>query len=141
MTKHWNKKAKRLILKRFSTTDEAWFYCYDPTIKQQSSEWKHPSSPTLMKAKTVKSAAREKEAPIASKWLHIASYCPTTYCSLNFAYVSKTEILRKLTIDVAQQNNVEILPHPPYSPDLTPCDIWMFPQLQKPLRGKRFASN
>ncbi|GFT75477.1 hypothetical protein TNCV_4832901 [Trichonephila clavipes] len=36
--------------------DEAWLYYYDPTIKQQSSEWKHPSSPTLKKAKTMKSA-------------------------------------------------------------------------------------
>ncbi|GFU55491.1 hypothetical protein TNCV_2813071 [Trichonephila clavipes] len=37
-------------------TDKAWLYYYDPTIQQQSSEWKHPSSPTLKKAKTVKSA-------------------------------------------------------------------------------------
>ncbi|GFS96360.1 histone-lysine N-methyltransferase SETMAR [Trichonephila clavipes] len=42
---------------------------------------------------------------------------------------------------VSQQNNVEILPHPPYSPDKTPCDFWLFPQLKKLLRGKRFASN
>ncbi|GFV38830.1 uncharacterized protein TNCV_1004721 [Trichonephila clavipes] len=32
--------------------------------------------------------------------------------------------------DVSQQNNVGILPHPPYSPDLTPCDFWL-PQLKK----------
>ncbi|GFX73818.1 hypothetical protein TNCV_4291341 [Trichonephila clavipes] len=38
--------------------DEAWLYYYDPTIKQQSSEWKHPSSPTPKKAKTVKSAGK-----------------------------------------------------------------------------------
>ncbi|GFX66089.1 histone-lysine N-methyltransferase SETMAR [Trichonephila clavipes] len=42
---------------------------------------------------------------------------------------------------VSQQNNVEILPHPPYSSDLTPCVLWLFHQLKKPLRGKRFASN
>ncbi|GFW59647.1 hypothetical protein TNCV_2756561 [Trichonephila clavipes] len=30
----------------------------DPTIKQQSSERKHPSSPTLKKAKTVKLAGK-----------------------------------------------------------------------------------
>ncbi|GFT39932.1 hypothetical protein TNCV_336431 [Trichonephila clavipes] len=47
------------ILKRLITTDEAWLYHYDPTIKKQSSERKHPSSPTPKKAKTVKSA----EAP------------------------------------------------------------------------------
>ncbi|GFX44147.1 histone-lysine N-methyltransferase SETMAR [Trichonephila clavipes] len=26
-------------------------------------------------------------------------------------------------LDVSQQNNVEILPHPPYSPNITPCDF------------------
>ncbi|GFV12777.1 hypothetical protein TNCV_1367471 [Trichonephila clavipes] len=45
------------ILKRFITADEAWLYHYDPTIKQQSNEWKHPSSPTPKKAKTVKLAS------------------------------------------------------------------------------------
>ncbi|GFW08642.1 histone-lysine N-methyltransferase SETMAR [Trichonephila clavipes] len=33
---------------------------------------------------------------------------------------------------VSQQNNVEILPHPSYSPDLIPCDFWLLPQLKKP---------
>ncbi|GFW58746.1 histone-lysine N-methyltransferase SETMAR [Trichonephila clavipes] len=44
-------------------------------------------------------------------------------------------------LNVSQQNNIDNLPHPPYSPDKTPCDFWLFPQLKKPLRGKRFASN
>ncbi|GFW05831.1 uncharacterized protein TNCV_603031 [Trichonephila clavipes] len=44
-------------------------------------------------------------------------------------------------LDVSQQNKVEILPHPPYSPDLTSCDFWLFPQLKEPLRGTCFASN
>ncbi|GFV82192.1 putative transposable element [Trichonephila clavipes] len=35
--------------------DAAWLYHYDPTIKQPSSEGKHPSSPTPKKTKTVKS--------------------------------------------------------------------------------------
>ncbi|GFX10507.1 histone-lysine N-methyltransferase SETMAR [Trichonephila clavipes] len=49
--------------------------------------------------------------------------------------------IARCVLDVSQQNNVEILPHPPYSPDQTPCYFWLLPQLKKPLRGKRFASN
>ena len=30
--------------------------------------------------------------------------------------------------------------HPPYSPDLVPCDFWIFPKLKSPLRGKRFQT-
>ncbi|GFU87418.1 histone-lysine N-methyltransferase SETMAR [Trichonephila clavipes] len=49
--------------------------------------------------------------------------------------------IARCVLHVSQQNNVEIYSHHQYSPDLTPCDFWLFPQLKKPLRGKRFASN
>ncbi|QQP52895.1 Putative mariner transposase [Caligus rogercresseyi] len=35
----------------------------------------------------------------------------------------------------------ELLPHPPYSPDLAPSDYFLFPNLKKWLAGKRFYSN
>ena len=35
----------------------------------------------------------------------------------------------------------ELLPHPPYSPDLAPSDYFLFPKLKKRLGGKRFYSN
>jgi len=28
--------------------------------------------------------------------------------------------------------------HPPYLPDLAPCDFWLFQKLNKALKGKRF---
>ena len=31
--------------------------------------------------------------------------------------------------------------HPPYSPDLAPCDFWAFPTLKRQLHGKRFSSD
>ena len=31
--------------------------------------------------------------------------------------------------------------HPPYSPDLAPCDFRIFPDLSRFLRGKRFKSD
>ena len=35
----------------------------------------------------------------------------------------------------------ELLPHPPYSPDLAPCDFFLFPNLKKSLTGQKFESN
>ena len=35
----------------------------------------------------------------------------------------------------------ELLPHPPYFPDLAPSDYFLFPNLKKWLGGKRFYSN
>jgi hypothetical protein len=33
------------------------------------------------------------------------------------------------------------LEHPPYSPDLAPCDFWAFPTMKRELRGKKFRSD
>jgi transposase len=33
-----------------------------------------------------------------------------------------------------------VVPHPPYSPDLAPSDLWLFPKL-KMLKGQHFSSD
>jgi histone-lysine N-methyltransferase SETMAR len=35
-------------------------------------------------------------------------------------------------------NNMVIAPHPPYSPDLVPCDFALFPKLKMKLKGRHF---
>jgi hypothetical protein len=30
-----------------------------------------------------------------------------------------------------------VIPHPPYSPDLAPCDIFLFPKMKLKLKGHR----
>ena len=35
----------------------------------------------------------------------------------------------------------ELLPHPPYSPDLAPSDYYLLADLKRMLRGKRFGFN
>ncbi len=36
--------------------------------------------------------------------------------------------------------NVDLLNHPPYSPDLAPADYFLFPLLKETLRGRQFAN-
>jgi len=38
------------------------------------------------------------------------------------------------------QNNITTLPHPPYCPDLAPCDLFLFPKLKTHLRGHHFGT-
>ena len=33
---------------------------------------------------------------------------------------------------------IKTVPHPPYSPDLAPCDFWLFSKLKEKLRGCRY---
>jgi len=36
--------------------------------------------------------------------------------------------------------NITVCPHPPYSPDLAPCNFWLFPKVKMTMKGKRFES-
>ena len=39
-----------------------------------------------------------------------------------------------------KESGLHVLDHPPYSPDLSPCDFWLFPRLKEMLAGWRFES-
>ena len=42
--------------------------------------------------------------------------------------------------DFLVKNKTVILPQPPYSPDMAPCDFFLFPKLKRTLKGRRFAN-
>ena len=35
---------------------------------------------------------------------------------------------------------INTVPRPPYSPELAPCDFWLFPKLKEKLRGCRYET-
>ena len=36
--------------------------------------------------------------------------------------------------------NITVCPHPPYSPNLAPCNFWLFPKVKMTMKGKHFES-
>jgi hypothetical protein len=36
------------------------------------------------------------------------------------------------------KHSIPVVPHPPYSPDLAPCDFFLVPRLKSTLKGERF---
>jgi [histone H3]-lysine36 N-dimethyltransferase SETMAR len=46
----------------------------------------------------------------------------------------------QLTVKFLKENKLKLLPHAPYSPDLAPCDFFLFPKLKEKLKGKTFAN-
>ena len=38
------------------------------------------------------------------------------------------------------EKQVTVLEHPPYSPDLAPCDFWLFPKMKSVVKGTHFES-
>jgi len=45
----------------------------------------------------------------------------------------------RATRGAIQRLDFSVLPHPPYSPDLTPSDFHLFPKLKELLKGQRFS--
>ena len=49
-------------------------------------------------------------------------------------------ISTKNSIEFLAKNNTLVMPQPPYSPDLAPCDFFLFPKLKRPMKGRRYAT-
>jgi hypothetical protein len=45
----------------------------------------------------------------------------------------------KMSIEKTEELGFFLVPQPPYSSDLTPCDVFLFGYLKKHLEGKHFA--
>jgi histone-lysine N-methyltransferase SETMAR len=44
------------------------------------------------------------------------------------------------TTEFVTNNNLVIVLHPPYSPELAPCGFALFPKLEMKLKGQRFET-
>ena len=42
--------------------------------------------------------------------------------------------------EILVRHQITQVTQPPYSPDLVPCNFWLFPKLKSPLKGKRFQT-
>ena len=143
--------------------NESWIYCYDPETKRQSSQWKHAGSPRPKKARQSKSTHKPLMIPFFDSTGVIYMHCVPTGQTVNKEYYvevlrefrerfrqKRPTLFRSgqwhfrqgnapvhnsiLITDYLTKTDIKTLPQPPYSPDLAPCDIWLFPKL----RGCRY---
>jgi len=149
------------------TGDESWVYGYDPETKQMSSQWKTASSPRPKKARQVKSNVKTtlmaffyNDGLVHHEYVptgqtvnkefyktvlqHLCNavrrHCPEKWRSGNWIlHHDNAPAQRAVTTnEFLAKHNIPSLPHPPYSPDLALCDFFLFPQLKKTTKGRRF---
>ena len=157
------------VLDALVTCDESWIYCYDPETKRQSSQWKHASSPRPRKARQSKSTHKLLMIPcFDSTGMIYMHWIPTGQTVNKEFYVEVLRGFRKrfrwkrpalfksgqwhfhqdnapvhnsiLVTDYLTKMGIKTIPQPPYSPDLVPCDFWLFPKLKEKLRGCRYET-
>ena len=157
------------FLARFVTVDETWAHHYTPESKQQSMQWKHAGSPCPKKAKTVPSAGKvmvtvfwDVEGVLMLDYLKKGQtitgpyYANLLTCLRDVLKVKRPGKLSKgvlfhqdnapshtssVTMATIHKCGFELLPHPPYSPDLAPSDYHLFPQLKRQLSGVHFETD
>ncbi|UYV68987.1 hypothetical protein LAZ67_6001900 [Cordylochernes scorpioides] len=157
------------LLQRVITGDEAWVYGYDVETKAQSSQWKLPHEPRPKKARQVRSNVKvlltvffDCRGVVHHKFLPQGRTVNKEYYlqvmrNLREAIRQKLPDLWKnknwllhhdkapahtslLVRDFLAKNNTLMMPQPPYSPDLAPCDFFLFPKLKRPMKGRRYAT-
>lgn len=149
--------------------DETWVYQFDPETKQQSSVWVFPGDAPPIKFKRTRSTGKQMVASFIARSGHVATvpledrrtvtsdwyvhHClpkafeawrtrrPNTGLrGLMLHHDNAPAHTAFATREFLASEGVLLLSHPPYSPDLSPCDFFLFPFVKKQLRGTRFES-
>ncbi len=148
------------------TTDESWFYLYDPRSRMENMEWLHKDEnrgqvvhrqqPSAQKVMLV--PFFDSRSLLHWEYFHGMTIRKGVMLALLQRIRTSLRIRRgarvwhnrqeyRLHMDNAlahrsdlvqgylRQVNWEPLKHPPYSPDLSPCDFFLFPKLKKATRG------
>ncbi len=152
------------FLNRIVAIDETWVRCYEPELKRQSCKWHTPASPRPAKVRRNQSNLKVLMIFAYDNSGILSSHSVPTGQTVNSEYYAHylqkilRSAIRKKRPDLLNAGPVilhdnatphvsthvttlltsyswETLRHPPYSPDLSPCDYDLFPKLKIPVRG------
>ena len=157
--------------KRVVTGDESWIFEYDPLTKRQSLEWKSALSPRPKKASVFKSKIKvmliaffhiygivHAEFLPQGQTINQHIYKNISRRLMRSVREKRRELLEtrswllhhdnapahnalRIWEEFLAENNIAVLEQPPYSPDLAPCDFFLFPKLKEVIKRTRFQDS
>ncbi len=132
------------------TCDESWLHYYNPLIKPESETWQRPEEPKVKKISQQKSDVKamilvflnakgyDLLAPLRSaggegeemirnqKVLPMVEHISWKHTKLKTNWVLHQDNAwphtASLVTEWFEQNGIQLMAHPPYSPDIAPCD-------------------
>ena len=72
-------------------------------------------------------------------FLFLNCCCPSFGCARRHSVSTYVSILAG-SHSFFEKHQITQVTQPPYSPDLVPCNFWLFQKLKSPLKGKRFQT-
>ena len=148
---------------------ETWVYSFDPETKQQSAQWTPAGAAPPVKFRRERSAAKQMVAVFVARRGHVITvpldtqrtvtanwyvkHCLPKVLDAVVLHRPRTRLRGLLlhhdnapahrahqTKNFLAENRVQELSHPSYSPDLAPCDFFVFPRVKLQLRVIRYDS-
>lgn len=162
-------KYDKNVFSTFVTGDETWVHFFEPQRKVNNKIWATKNAKRPCVAKRLQSTKKVMYAIFFSPSGPVAQVAVTKgrsvtgffYKNVALKKVKKHFVKRRpktglkglkllhdnapchrasIVTNFLKKEKVEVLPHPPYSPDLAPCDFFLFPRLKKHLSGRRYGS-
>lgn len=157
------------FMERIITGDETWVYEYEMQTSQQSSEWREKNEPKPKKPRQSRSKFKvmlivffDIRGVVHFEYVPIGQTVNKEFY-LGVMRRVRDAIRRKrpelwknnswilhhdnapchkaiIVTEFLTKNSTNIIDQAPYSPDMAPCDFFLFPKLKLPLRGRRFES-
>ena len=141
-------------------------YAYEPESKQQSTVWVFQDEQSPTKVVRARRSSKQMVACFFRKTGHVATVPLVQRRTINsewytiiclpevFGKVRKTNCRRRIifqqdnasshtsaqTRDFLRTDNIELMGHPAYSPDLAPNDFFLFPDIKNKLQDQRFST-
>ena len=161
-------KKDQNFLYSIVTGDETWCFQYDPETKRQSAEWKARNDPKPKKSRFEKSKVKTMLICFYdSKGIVHKEFVPAGQTVNAVFYVSVLKRLvhrirrirpeyreegswrllhdnapshrSTLVTDFLTKNDILTINHSPYSPDMAPCDFYLFGKMHLSMKGKRYV--
>ena len=151
------------------TGDETWIYHFQPNSKAKNKVWVSSEGDRPVIVRCCKTSNRmlyaiffdskgpvlqipvPKGSSVTGKFKKVfllnslisirsekqtAHWCPRHQITHDNAPAYKSGTVQ----EYLKESGLDVLDHPPYSPDLSPCDFWLFPRLKEMLAGHCFES-
>lgn len=157
------------LIHRIVTSDESWIYTFDPLSKRADMQWRSKEEPRPTKILRPRSQKKtmlilffDSSGVILADFYDDGMVTRDVYIE---SLRRMREAMRKKrpalwgpphsfillhdnasphtandTEDFLELVEQPVWEHPPYSPDLSPCDFWAFPMLKEQIHGHKFQN-
>ena len=146
-------------MEKIVTGDETWIYHFQPDFKAKNEVWVSSEGNRPVIARHCKTSNRllyaiffDSKGPVLhipvpkgssvtgkfyreSVLTQLVDFCRprTGVRSIKLLHDNAPAHKSATVQEYQKESGLDVLDHPPYSPDLSPCDFWLFPKLKEML--------